>query len=66
MHRFDFSSSEYERFLDRCPFTDNEINVLNMRRRGKSVVEMCIALNVSEATLWRRIRSIQKKIMKEL
>jgi DNA-binding NarL/FixJ family response regulator len=63
---FDFSHAEYEHFLEVCPFTDEEIKILEMRRRGKSDIEICFATNLSERTVSRRINSIVKKISKEI
>ena len=64
--KFDFSNAEYTHFLEVCPFSDEEKAVLDLRRRGKSDVEIGIALNISSATVSRRIKSVCRKIMKEL
>lgn len=64
-HKFDFSSSEYQKYLQLCPFSDEELKVLDMRRRGKSVIEIRFALNLSESTVLRRMDSIARKIDKE-
>lgn len=66
LFRFDFSYEEYKRFIDVCPFTDEELQVLEMRRKGKSVIEIAFALNLSDRTVERRIKSIKKKIGKEI
>lgn len=66
MERFDFSHAEYQRFMGRCPFTDEEIKVLELRRRGKSVVQISIGLNLSTRTVDRRIKDIIRKINKEI
>lgn len=66
MERFDFSHAEYQRFMERCPFTDEEIKVLELRRRGKSVVQISIGLNLSTRTVDRRIKDIIRKINKEI
>lgn len=63
---FDFSHAEYTHFLDVCPFTDEEAKILEMRRRGKSDIEICLALNLSVRTVTRRVQSIVKKISKEV
>ena len=65
-NKFDFSHAEYTHFLEVCPFSDEEKAVLDLRRRGKSDIEICFALNVSLSTVARRIRSITRKIMKEI
>ena len=64
-HRFDYSSTEYNKYLEVCPFTDEELKILELRRRGKSVIEICFALNLSQRTVTRRLQSIDQKIRKE-
>nr|DAG64770.1 MAG TPA: ECF sigma factor [Caudoviricetes sp.] len=66
MNRFDFSYDEYQRFLERCPFTDDEKIIIEMRRKEKSVAYIALTLNVSERTVGRKIKSICKKILKEI
>ncbi len=63
---FDFSYAEYNMFLERCPFTDEEIEILNLKRRGKSNIYISVKLHISERTVTNRIRSIKKKIAKEI
>ena len=50
-------------YISECGFTDEEIEVLRLRARGKSIVQIAIELSLSEATVSRRIRSIKDKIM---
>jgi len=66
MYKFDFNKTEYEYFIDQCPFTDEELKVFEMRRRGKSVCSMSYELNISERTVKRRVASVYRKIMKLL
>lgn len=66
MYNFDFSYNEYQMFLERCPFSEEEIEIINMRRKGKSNTSICYALSISETTLSRRINKIYNKIMKEI
>lgn len=66
MNKFDFSHKEYLRLLDVCPFSDEEIKVFDMRRRGKSTIEISMALSLSDRTVGRRIESIVRKISKEI
>lgn len=47
--------------LDRL--TEEEEQVLVMRRRGKSVVQVAGILNMSEESVYRRERSIRSKLM---
>lgn len=66
MNKFDFSYDEYQRFLERCPFIDDEKIILEIRRKEKSVTNIALDLNVSERTVSRKIKSICKKILKEI
>ena len=47
--------------LDRL--TEEEEQVLIMRRRGKSVVQVADALNMSAETVYQRERSIRSKLL---
>ena len=66
LYKFDFSSAEYKHFLEVCPFTDDELKIIDMRRRGKSNTHICQKLNIAERTLSKYIKSIANKIAKEL
>lgn len=66
MKRFDFSYDEYQRFLERCPFTEEEKKVLEMRRKGMSNVQISMELNICDSTVTNRVNSICKKILKEI
>lgn len=66
MNKFDFSFSDYQKFIEVCPFTDEELKILELRRKGKSVVEISFKLMISDRTVSRRIKSIAKKISKEI
>ena len=64
LNKFDFTRTEYEYFLAECPFTEEEKQVFDLRRKGKSIVQISFELNVSESTVSRRIKSITKKVKK--
>lgn len=55
---------ECDRFRRDCNFTPQEMNVFNLRVRDKSIVEISQNLNMSEATVNRRIRGIKDKILR--
>ncbi len=61
-----YTSPECEYFRNVCNFTPDELEVFNLRVRDKSLVQICFALGMSEATVTRRIRAIKKKIYKVL
>lgn len=65
-HKFDFPSAEYQKYLQLCPFSDEELKILDLRRRGKSIIEIYSTLNLSESTVLRRMDSIVNKINKEI
>lgn len=60
----EFTEPECERFRRECNFTDDEMSVFNLRVKNRSIVEIQSALNMSEATVNRRIRNIKRKIYK--
>jgi DNA-binding NarL/FixJ family response regulator len=66
LNKFDFSYDEYQRFLERCPFSKEEIEILNLRRKGYSITQIAIKLNICDRTVSKRINSICKKILKEI
>ncbi len=66
MQRFDFSYDEYQRFLKRCPFTAEERQIIEMRRNEESLTYIAMKLNISERTVSRKIKSICRKILKEI
>ena len=66
MERFDFSHKEYEHFKAVCDFSDDELVILEMRRKGKSVIEMMFRLNMSERSIHRCLTSIKRKISREI
>lgn len=64
--RSEFTEIECEWFRSACNFTPGEAEVFELRIRDKSRVEIALALNVSEATVDRRIKAIKNKINKVL
>ena len=66
LNKFDFTRTEYEYFIHECPFTDDEKEVFDLRRKGKSIVAISLELNMSESTVSRRIKSITKKVKKAI
>ena len=64
LNKFDFTRTEYEYFLSECPFTDEEKQVFDLRRKGKSITSISFELNMSESTVSRRIKSITNKVKK--
>lgn len=54
--------AEADKIRQVCNFTDEELQIFNLRMRGKSNLEICFALHLSERTLGRRFVRIQQKI----
>lgn len=62
----EFTEPECERFRRECNFSDEERAVFDLRVKSRSIIEIQHALNMSEATVNRRIRNIKRKIYKVL
>ena len=60
------TGSDYRYCKENCPFSEEEEAILDARRRGKSVVSISMEMNLSEATVKRRISSIKNKVAREL
>lgn len=66
MIKFDFTKDEYETISEQLMLNDELKKILEMRIKGYSIVQMSMEMNMSEATIKRRIATIKKKIMKIL
>jgi len=62
----EFTAPECERFRRECNFTEQELAVFNLRVRDNTISQIQDKLNMSEATVNRRIKTIKKKIHKVL
>lgn len=67
----DFSEKEYRTFISECGFTDRQIEILNLRRRGFSILQISLYhdrdskyLPLSTSTIDRELRKIKNKILK--
>ena len=60
----EFTAPECEYFRRQCNFTPEERAVFDLRVQAASNVEIALALNMSTATVSRRLKTIKKKIMK--
>lgn len=66
MEKFDFNKREYDHFVEYCGFTDEELIVFQMRRKGSSITEVARNYHRSEATVNRIIKCIKAKIKYEI
>ncbi len=64
--RTEFTKPECDWFRQVCNFTDEELKVFDLRVKDKSVVQICMALHMSERTVSRKIQNIKRKIHKVL
>ncbi len=64
LKRLDFNKNEYEYFIENCNFTDRQKEILDLRRKGKSIVAISIETYLSERTINREIKEIKRKILK--
>ena len=42
LKRLDFNKNEYEYFIENCNFTDRQKEILDLRRKGKSIIEITL------------------------
>nr|DAG45960.1 MAG TPA: hypothetical protein [Caudoviricetes sp.] len=62
----EFTKPECDYFRRECNFTDEERAVFDLRVAARSVVEISMSLHLSEATVYRRLKNIKRKIVKVL
>lgn len=53
---------EVERLRDELNLTDEEEKIYNLLKKNKSIIEISDKLLLSESTLKRRIKDIQRKV----
>ena len=61
-----FTEPECEFFRQNCNFSPEELKVFDLRVKDNSIVQIQMKLNMSEATVERRIKNIKAKILKIL
>lgn len=66
LKKLDFNKTEYEYFLNNCNFTDRQKEILELRRKGMSIVAISMTTYLSERTINREIKKIKNKILKEI
>lgn len=62
--RTEFTEPECDKFRALCNFTNDERKVFDMRVKDNSIVQIGLALNMSESTVNRNIKNIKRKILK--
>lgn len=66
LKNLDFNKKEYEYFIENCNFTERQLEIFDLRRKGKTIIEISLKLNMSEATVNRELKKIKHKILKVL
>lgn len=69
MIRMDFTLDEYNEIVEKAMLKDHKLlldKIFYLKIKGYSNIEIQMELNLSEATLARRIKILKKKIMKVL
>ena len=64
LKKLDFNKAEYEYFIENCNFTERQKEIIDLRRKGKSIIEISLEINISERTINREIKTIKHKIYK--
>lgn len=66
LYKFEFSKEEIDYLIENAGFNheNGEIDILLLRWKGKSNIQIAMQLKMSERTVNRRIKSIVKKILK--
>lgn len=63
---FDFTKDEYEMLKEKLMLNEELSQILEMKIKGYSIVQMSIKLNLSESTVNRRVKELKRKIRKLL
>lgn len=59
-----FYNDEWELFVEHCGFTDFELEIVKLLRRGWYEVDIAAELNVSQSTITKHKRKIKNKILR--
>lgn len=62
----DLTKAECDKCRELCDFTDDELSVFDLKVKNKSLIEISVALNMSESTVSRRLRDVKKKVLRVL
>jgi DNA-binding NarL/FixJ family response regulator len=62
--KLDFAKKEFDDYVENCGFTDEEIKLLTLKRRGLKVVEIATDMDYCEKSIIRKTKRIICKIIK--
>lgn len=60
--KFEFNKTTADYLIEQAGFTDEEVTIFLLKRRGFSIVQIALELHTSTSTIDRRISSIKRKI----
>lgn len=55
----------YDRYVENCPFSEDELRVFDLCRRGESIVSISMKLNMSPSCVSDKIAEIKRMIEEE-
>ena len=58
MAKLDFYPEEWESFISNCDFTDSEVEIIKLTRRGWAIADIAAELYLSESTVKRSRKSL--------
>lgn len=64
MKIYDFTEPELRILRNECNFTDDELQVFNLKAKDKSIVYIAMHMNISEAQVSKLTARIKKKIIR--
>ena len=59
---FDFTKDEYDYIKSKLMLNEELLQILEMKIKGYSIVQISMKTNLSERTVNRRIKELKKKI----
>lgn len=62
----DFIEDELQMFRNKCNFTDDEMQVFNLRAKDISYTAIAYRLNMSESKVYNIARRVKKKMLRIL
>ena len=63
---YDFTKDDYEYLVNKCMLNEELSKILELKIKGESNIKIADTLNISDATLSRRIKLLKKKIKRVL
>ena len=62
--KLEFYPHEWDALYSKCGFTDEELEVIRLRRKGFLYTQIADELGYSVKTIERRVKKIKQKILK--